>query len=186
MGKMRMCIVMDGGHWKSMQAILAALILFGQPVQGQTIHEVMQINLTFSPPALEVAPGDTIRWIWTSGNHTVTTGINCTFDGVSVNQLLDDANPTVEFVVPLEMEGEIPYFCLPHCFVNMVGTFTVVAPAACPSDVDGNDEVDVLDLLQTLSDWGACPAPCPSDSDGNGAVDVLDLLSLLSAWGGCP
>jgi len=30
------------------------------------------------------------------------------------------------------------------------------------------------------------PSPCPEDLNGDNAVDVFDLLELLSAWGACP
>ena len=58
--------------------------------------------------------------------------------------------------------------------------------AACPADTNGDELVDVLDLLVVLGDWGACPG-CPSDTNGDGVVDVLDLLEVLKGWGGhCP
>jgi hypothetical protein len=47
--------------------------------------------------------------------------------------------------------------------------------------------VDVNDLLQMLSSWGACAesaTACP-DLDGNGVVDVDDLVTLVLAWGTC-
>jgi hypothetical protein len=58
------------------------------------------------------------------------------------------------------------------------------ASCECPEDLDGNDTVDVFDLLQLLSAWGDCP-DCPEDLDGNRTVDVFDLLALLAAWGPC-
>ncbi|MCZ6835815.1 MAG: choice-of-anchor J domain-containing protein [Planctomycetota bacterium] len=56
----------------------------------------------------------------------------------------------------------------------------------CEGDTDGNNVVDVEDLLDLLAAWGPCLAPCPPDFDGNGVVDVEDLLDLLAAWGPCP
>jgi hypothetical protein len=52
-------------------------------------------------------------------------------------------------------------------------------------DVDGDGVVGFLDLLQLLSEWGACPPPpdqCPSDLDGSGDVGFGDLLELLANW----
>jgi hypothetical protein len=63
-----------------------------------------------------------------------------------------------------------------------MGAYEVVPGAGEPADVNGDGGVDVLDLLQLLSAWGACPA-CPEDIDGDGSVGVLDLLALLAAWG---
>ncbi|MDP6600710.1 MAG: hypothetical protein QGH76_00285 [Phycisphaerales bacterium] len=54
--------------------------------------------------------------------------------------------------------------------------------ATTPTDLDGNGETDVTDLLLLVSEWGTC-SNCVSDIDQNGVVDVTDLLSLIKAWG---
>jgi carboxypeptidase A1 len=64
-----------------------------------------------------------------------------------------------------------------------------VTSAECPDpgcigDLNGDDTVDVLDLLILLDTWGPC-AGCAEDLNGDGTVDVLDLLILLDAWGPC-
>jgi hypothetical protein len=56
----------------------------------------------------------------------------------------------------------------------------------CYADINGDWTIDVLDLLQVISDWGPCGNSCPADIDGNGAVDVLDLLEVIANWGPCP
>ena len=49
-------------------------------------HTVLANNTSFSPSALEVAPGDTVIWQFNSGYpHTVTSGSHCVAD---VNDLL--------------------------------------------------------------------------------------------------
>jgi hypothetical protein len=48
-------------------------------------------------------------------------------------------------------------------------------------DINGDGDVDVVDLLALLNAWGDC-GDCPEDLDGNGVVDVVDLLALLNAW----
>jgi hypothetical protein len=52
-------------------------------------------------------------------------------------------------------------------------------------DVDYDGDVDVLDLLFLLGQWGECPpdTPCTADLDHNGVVNVADLLLLLGLWG---
>ncbi len=52
----------------------------------------------------------------------------------------------------------------------------------CPADITGDGTVDVLDLLEVLSQWGTAGT---ADITGDGIVDVLDLLEVLSAWGPC-
>lgn len=60
-----------------------------------------------------------------------------------------------------------------------------IGPEGCPADFNFDNEVNVLDLLQLLSAWGACD-DCPTDLNGDEEVNVLDMLQLLSAWGACP
>jgi len=57
----------------------------------------------------------------------------------------------------------------------------------CRSDLDGNEAVDVLDLLIVIQNWmscsgGSCP---PGDINASGQIDILDLLYLLEDWGDC-
>jgi hypothetical protein len=55
--------------------------------------------------------------------------------------------------------------------------------ASCPADVNGDDVVDVLDLLAIIVAWGN-PGGA-EDVNGDGIVDVLDLLAVITAWGPC-
>jgi len=63
---------------------------------------------------------------------------------------------------------------------------TVSKADPCP-DPDGNGIVDVNDMLEILSGWGACPAEgdCPGDLGGDGSVGVDDLLVIIGGWGPC-
>jgi hypothetical protein len=49
-------------------------------------------------------------------------------------------------------------------------------------DLNGDDAVNVFDLLDLLEAWGPCPG-CLADLNGDDVVDVFDLLILLGAWG---
>ena len=49
-------------------------------------------------------------------------------------------------------------------------------------DFNGDETVDILDLLQLLKAWGPCEE-CPEDLDNDGVVGILDLLALLGNWG---
>lgn len=69
----------------------------------------------------------------------------------------------------------------------------VVVGLTCPTDVNVDFALDILDLLDFLNDFGACrnqPAPCGStvnpDYNGDTLVDILDLLDFIDAFGsGC-
>jgi len=63
------------------------------------------------------------------------------------------------------------------------GPYEAVTP--CPADINGDDLVNVNDLLAVISSWGAT-GPNPADINGDSIVDVNDLLAVVSAWGVCP
>lgn len=54
----------------------------------------------------------------------------------------------------------------------------------CPSDLNGDNVVDVSDLLLLLGSWGSCSG-CTADLNSDGFVDVSDLLILFANWGEC-
>jgi len=60
---------------------------------------------------------------------------------------------------------------------------------ACPGDVDGDWDVDLIDLTTLLSSYGAlsdATRDC-GDLDGDGDVDLSDLAIVLGCWGDtCP
>jgi len=88
--------------------------------------------LEFSPSDLVIDLGDTVRWTWDVGFHTVTSGEPGAPDGafrsgdpegpgtvyeVVFDQALLDAFPMIDNVYP--------YHCEPHGSVGMVGSVTV-------------------------------------------------------------
>ncbi len=51
-----------------------------------------------------------------------------------------------------------------------------------PADVDGDRDVDVLDILEVINSWGGCNADdCNADITWNGVVDVEDLREVLAS-----
>lgn len=54
-------------------------------------------------------------------------------------------------------------------------------------DLNSDGVVNVFDLFELLSAWGACAGPCPpscaADLNGDCTVDVFDLFELLGQWG---
>jgi hypothetical protein len=60
-----------------------------------------------------------------------------------------------------------------------------LAQIKIPGDVNGDDLVDVDDLVRVILAWGACaapPMPCPADMNPNGEVDVDDLIAVILNW----
>ena len=57
----------------------------------------------------------------------------------------------------------------------------------CPTDVDGEGEINAFDLANLLGAWGpVTPGSACLDADGNGFIEAFDLAVLLGAWGPCP
>jgi hypothetical protein len=53
-------------------------------------------------------------------------------------------------------------------------------------DTNGDNIVDIDDLLIVINAWGTCKAPCAADvaplPTGNGVVDIDDLLVVINDW----
>jgi hypothetical protein len=56
----------------------------------------------------------------------------------------------------------------------------------CPADTNGDNSVNVTDLLAVIGAWGPCAAPCAADTNNDGNINVTDLLAVIGSWGACP
>ena len=66
-----------------------------------------------------------------------------------------------------------------------IGSFIITEPG-CDGDTNGDDVVNVSDLLAVIAVWGTnCNIGngCDEDIDGSGLVDVGDLLLVIANWG---
>ena len=54
-----------------------------------------------------------------------------------------------------------------------------------PGDLDGDNDIDLADLAQLLSNYGMTSGAIYEDGDldGDGDVDLADLAALLSVYG---
>ena len=110
-------------------ALLLAVVL-AAPAAFAATYVVTQSGLTFSPADLTIAAGDSVRWNWTTGIHTVTSGDNAASPDVGslFDAPLSSASPSYVFV--FANPGVVPYFCRPHELFGMKGTITVQAVSA--------------------------------------------------------
>jgi plastocyanin len=111
-----------------------------------TVHTVSQDGLTFIPSELTIEVGDTVQWIWSSGNHTVTSGTD--FSDPEVGELFDEAlnssNPVVTYTFT-EIDSQ-DYFCRPHLGLGMTGTIIVTAASA----VDNSPAPAAIQLMPNV------------------------------------
>jgi glucose/arabinose dehydrogenase/plastocyanin len=131
---------------------LGALVLFSASNVAQAAtHIVNQTGTSFVPATITVAPGDKVRWVWSSGIHTVTSGTPCTADG-RFNAPLDGAHPTFEYVIPTGVP-QIRYFCTPHCIFGMTGTINIQSTDIRSFNItlDGDQEVPAVSTSATGS-----------------------------------
>lgn len=54
-----------------------------------------------------------------------------------------------------------------------------------PFDLNGDGQVDAIDIGELIANWGPCSGVCPADLDGDGVVGSGDLGILFSNWGPC-
>ena len=57
--------------------------------------------------------------------------------------------------------------------------------SACPSDLDGDGDVDIQDLANLLANFGTTGGGLPEDGDlnGDGQIAIDDLAIMLSQFG---
>jgi hypothetical protein len=67
--------------------------------------------------------------------------------------------------------------------IDAEGVSDALPQVICEADITGDDEVNILDLLDLLGHWfdGSC-----EDLTRDLIVDVDDLLLLVDSWGPCP
>jgi plastocyanin len=89
----------------------------------------------FVPDALTISVGDTVRWTWAEGGHSVTSGDPCTPDEQFCSP--DDTNCDQGILSPqgtvythtFAQAGSYSYFCFAHCAIGMTGVVNVISPS---------------------------------------------------------
>jgi len=172
---------------RPLRLLLAGLLplAFSTPAAAGVIV-VTQAGLGFGPNDLTINLGDTVRWVWTSGSHTVTEGTDGTLDGnEAFHSLLTSGTPTFEIVFDAAFLAQNPrpanrydYFCLPHFGAGMVGAVTVEeGPGSTYCYCDGTGGVP------PCGNYGQGGAGCRNStalgalllSGGSGSVAADDL-----------
>ena len=145
---------------------------------------VEQMGYSFVPDSIDVNIGDTVRWIWGNGDHSVVDSEpgTCNDVGQFFDEDLEFDNPTVEWTVTKNAPAVINYICDvgQHCSTyNMVGVINVLDAQEPDSDGDGiSDNQDNCPDnpnpgQEDCNDDGVGDA-CSADKNGNGYPDVCE------------
>jgi plastocyanin len=88
----------------------------------------------FSPSTVNISAGDTVRWTWAMGFHSVTSGHPCIADlqFCSPNDMNCAAGslsgPGTVYQHTFAQAGTYSYFCAAHCDYGMTGVVSVCSP----------------------------------------------------------
>ena len=99
-----------------------------RPESTATKRVVLMRDSFFSPKDIVIEYGDTVVWFSAGGvSHTSTSGTGCTSDGLWGSPFLvaGESYSVVFDSTGVDSVGVIPYYCIPHCFINMTGTVTI-------------------------------------------------------------
>ena len=122
-------------------------------------------------------PLETVGPSTASSNPEVNGGwFKSTFNLVAVPGFVSGSQFRVRFTV-----GDLGSGSFVEGAVDGVKLDSLICTAH-PGDVNGDNVVNILDLLAVVAAWGPCSG-CPADLDNNGTVNILDLLFVVSHWG---
>lgn len=65
---------------------------------------------------------------------------------------------------------------------GLIDVIAALNTSPVTSDLDGDFDTDIEDLLILLAQWGPCTGPCFADFDRDGTIGVTDLLILLAEY----
>lgn len=91
------------------------------------VHEVHMLNrgetgaMVFEPALLQIAPGDTVRFLATQPGHNAEIIAGLLPDGAETFK----GRINEEFEVTFDIEGTYAYKCAPHFSMGMVGLIVV-------------------------------------------------------------
>lgn len=112
------------------------ILLLGYHADTYAIKHIVHVgNYYFNPSSLNVAVGDTVRWVWDNGSHTTTSGV-IPGGASSWDANINTANHSFEYRVLLA--GDYNYVCTPHAAMGMVGSFTASLATAVGEHKDNS------------------------------------------------
>ncbi|MEI6684118.1 MAG: BACON domain-containing carbohydrate-binding protein [Bacteroidota bacterium] len=108
-------------YTRSIPALVFMAVMFFHIPSYAVKHIVLVGNYFFNPSSLNVSVGDTVRWQWSAGSHTTTSGV-IPSGAASWDHQINSGSQVFDY--PVTVAGTFNYVCTPHAAMGMIGTFT--------------------------------------------------------------
>lgn len=109
---------------------VSSFSLFAAQRAMATTHIVIVADFTFNPQSFNMATGDTVMWMWSSGSHTTTSTTIPTGASSWDNPI---TSSSTSFSYKATIAGTYNYQCTPHASMGMVGNFVVTGSTNVPA-----------------------------------------------------
>jgi plastocyanin len=143
---------------------------------GQSTTEVAvgpDGSLVYDPETVNIAPGDTVHWVWESDNHNIV--VDSQPEGAGWEGTEGDANTLYntdhEYEHTFETEGTYSYYCQPHRTAGMVGEVVVGGDGGGDGGGNGGDGGE--------GGGGGGPPAIPESARTLGIATGFGMLSTL-------
>jgi plastocyanin len=123
-------------------------------------------NIQYGPQTPTLNLGDQVTWVWVTGGHTVTNGIDPISDP-NAGTIFDSGflnGSTQSFSWKADRTGNVPFYCDPHWSFGMTGTLQISASGVSVSsfritevqydEATGKDRIEVANLGGDIGDLG--------------------------------
>jgi len=131
--------------------LFVLILLLASPCFAATF-DVQVSNNFFSPATVTILQGDTVRWSWVAGSHTVTSGSGAAAPGSGILFDAPSTSSNTIFSFRFNTPGTFLYFCRPHEFIGMTGTVIVDPVPVTLPDADGDGLPDAEEAGQGTDD----------------------------------
>ncbi len=146
---------------------------------------VVVVDNVFEPANIDIFEGDKVRWEHDPGEmlHTATSGLSsmpADNPGDLFDAILSDSSPVFEYI--FNDAGVMPYFCVPHEVLGMVGEIRV-QDRFIRGDGNRDGQLTIADPISTLDHlFAGVSTNCRDahDTNDDGALDIGDVIFLLS------